>query len=654
MDSNNFESIRHKIADRLLLAGLIVSIPAAIASGYRITTMGVKTLFIVDILIAFILTLAYLTRFRTNFRIRMALLLGYVFMLGWVSLNTFGLFGFGLFIMFFTIIITTTFFGLRYGLLLLGLSTLIILFLSFSIYFQWIHFQWDFNALSHSPYHWFSRGIFFLSFASMAVVTLGMVHKYFEQANRELAISEERFILALDSVNEVIWELDLVKNSTFVSKKFFEILHFAPSEMAIDLNSWIKLVHEDDLPTVNKKIKDHIEGQTQNIQVEYRIRNKWGSWQWILTKGKIVSRSPTGRPERIVGTHTDIGPRKEMERILRESEQRYRMLFMSATDTILLVENDVVIDCNESTFELLGMTREQLIGMHLWNLCPSVQPNGIDTRIGLKQLLDGVTQGESTKDIEWEFERLDGKTIDIMLSINLIMDNDRALYQIILHDVSERKQFEQAKLHAVVETEERERLKLAGDLHDDVGPLLSSLNMYLSLLSRPQTENRIEIIENMQVILRDTIGSVREISTNLSPHTLLRYGLAAAINGFLEPSRKLIEINFDENVGEKRFHKVVEITCYRIVKEMLNNTLKYAQAKNVSIKLHCTETLLLLSYTDNGTGFNFEETMAMHKTGIGLLNILNRLNTLKAIYTIDSKPNEGFHFDMKLRLPECV
>jgi PAS domain S-box-containing protein len=653
-NGNNFESIRHKIADRLLLAGLIVSVPAAIASGYRITTMGVKTLFIIDILIAFVLTLAYFTRNLTNYRIRMAILLGYVFMLGWVSLNTFGLFGFGLFIMFFTIIITTTFFGLRYGLLLLGLSTLIMVLLSFSIYFQWIHFQWDFNQLSHSPYQWFSRAIFFISFATMAVVTLGMVHKYFERANRELAISEDRFNLALDSVNEVIWEIDMEKKETFVSKKFFEILHFAPSEMAIDFNYWRKLIHEEDISTVNKKIGDHIEGRTPNIQVEYRIKNKWGSWQWILTKGKIISWSPTGKPIRVVGTHTDIGPRKEMERILRESEQRYRMLFMSASDTILLVENDVVIDCNESTFELLGMTREQLIGIHLWNLCPIIQPNGLDTRSGLKRLFDEVKQGESTKNIEWEFERLDGKSIDIMLSINLIMDNDRALYQIILHDVSERKQFEQAKLNAVVETEERERLKLAGDLHDDVGPLLSSLNMYLSLLGRPQTENRVEIIDNMQSILRDTISSVREISTNLSPHALIRYGLAAAINGFLEPSRKLIEINFEENIGEKRFHNVIEITCYRIVKEMLNNTLKYAQANSVNISINSTGNMLFLSYNDNGVGFNFEETVAKQKTGIGLLNILNRLSTMKAIYTIDSKPNQGFHFDMKLRLPECV
>jgi signal transduction histidine kinase len=205
-----------------------------------------------------------------------------------------------------------------------------------------------------------------------------------------------------------------------------------------------------------------------------------------------------------------------------------------------------------------------------------------------------------------------------------------------------------------VETEERERLKLAGDLHDDVGPLLSSLNMYLSLLGRPQTENRVEIIDNMQSILRDTIGSVREISTNLSPHALIRYGLAAAINGFLEPSRKLIEINFEENIGEKRFHNVIEITCYRIVKEMLNNTLKYAQANSVNISINSTGNMLFLSYNDNGVGFNFEETVAKQKTGIGLLNILNRLSTMKAIYTIDSKPNQGFHFDMKLRLPECV
>lgn len=646
---NSFDSIRHRIADKLLLAGAIVSIPAAIASGYRITTMGVKTLFIFDILIAAILFVAYLTRSYTNYRLRMSLLLAYVFILGWIALNTFGLWGFGLFIMFFSIIITTTFFGMRYGLALLGVSIIILLLFTVFVHFQWITYDWDFNALTHSTYQWVSRSIFFIAFTSMTVITLGLVHKNFEKVNRELTISEARFNLALDSVNEVIWELDLISNSTFVSQKFFEILRFAPDELAVNFSSWKSLIHEDDKPLVNASIKDHMEGRSSGIHIEYRVKNKLGGWQWLLTKGKIVARDSTGKPTRILGTHTDIGPRKEMERILRESEERYRKLFLSANDVILLVENGVVIDANESAYDLLGINRENLIGIHTWNLCPDFQSNGDNSKNTLLGFFEEIRIDKSKK-TEWEFERLDGHSIDTIMSINLIFDVGRPIFQVILHDISDRKRFEQEKLNAIVETEERERLKLAGDLHDDVGPLLSSLNMYLSLLSRSQTTNKGEIMENMQGILKETISSVREISNNLSPHILTKYGLIAAINAFVETGKNLVKIEIKENIGDTTLPKIVEINCYRIIKELLNNTLKYAQAKNVDITLTLHEKMLYLGYRDDGIGFDLEGIVSKGETGIGLLNILDRLKTLKANYSMHSKPGEGFILDMRFSI----
>lgn len=648
-NQSKFEEIRHKISDKLLLVGTIVAIPAAIASGYRISSMGLKTLFVIDILIAIILLVAYLTRNKTNYRIRTSLLLAYVFIMGWIALNTWGLWGFGLFIMFFTIIIATTLFGLRYGVFLLVSSIVILVGVSISVHFGWLKFEFDFNVLSHSTFHWVSRSIFFTSFVTMAVVTLGLVHKNFEKVNRDLSISEARYNLALDSVNEVIWELEVPTGKAFVSPKFFEILHFAPNELAVDYSSWRKLIHPNDKEKVNECIQNHMLGKSQSIIIEYRIRNKNGGWQWILTKGKIVNWDSHGKPLRVLGTHSDIGPRKEMERILKESEQRYRMLFMNANETILLIENEVVIDTNESAYDLFGMVRDQLIGKSIFNLCPEKQIDGRSSFETLSDFLSKVKLGEAIR-TEWEFERLDGKLLDAIMSINKVIDEERFIYQIIIHDITERKKFEQAKLDAIIETEERERLKLAGDLHDDVGPLLSSLNMYLSLLNREQTQNKPEILENMHGILKDTIASVREISNNLSPHSLNTYGLVSAIEAFIEKERNILDINFTENLKDKRLPQVVEVMCYRIVKEMINNTIKYAKASIIMIDLFIEDEILYLSYSDNGVGFDLDNVLNSRKSGIGILNILNRLKTLKATYSFDNEGEEGFSFKMKLRL----
>jgi PAS domain S-box-containing protein len=645
---HSFDTIRNQIADKLLLVGLIVSIPAAIASGYRIIIMGVKVQFIVDILIAFILIVAHLTRRKTNYRKRMAFLLGYVFMLGWISLNTWGLWGFGLFIMFFSIIFTTTLFGIRYGLGLMGISIVIIVILTLSVHYEWISFQWDFNALSHSTLQWVLRGVFFLVYSSITVITIGLIHNSFEKINKNLAVSEERYDLALESVNEVIWELDVKTKKAFVSKKFFEILHFVPNEFALDFDSWRNLIHPEDIEEVMKNIREHMSNFSPSANIEYRIKNNLGKWQWILTKGKIIDRDEQGNPIRVLGTHTDIGPRKELEQILKESEVRYRKLFMNANDAIMLIADGTIIDINNIAIDFFGLGREQLVGLELSELSCKYDDSQ-DCSDRLSKLFFDAQKGTSNK-VEWEFKRADGTTVDSIMSIGMLYNESKPIFQIILHDITERKHFEQLKLNAIVETEERERLRLAGDLHDDVGPLLSSLNMYLSLLTREQTENKNEIVSNMQSIIKETIKSVREISNNISPHTLNKYGLAMAVRSFLEQGSKLLEVNFEENLEDARFSTIVEVMVYRITKELFNNTVKYANANSVWVRMNLRDNFLHLSYNDDGVGFDFERVIGEGTTGIGLLNMINRVKSLKGKYRFDSKPGEGTRFDMLIRI----
>lgn len=646
---DKFEETRKTLADRLLLVGAIVSIPAAVASGYRISMFGVKALFVLDILIAIILVVTYVFRRYTNYRKRMALLLAYVFILGWVSLNTLGLFGFGLFIMFFSILLTTLFFGLRYGLYLLGFTIVITVLVGLSVQMKWLVYSWDFNALSHSPYQWYSRVIFFGAFATLAVVSQGLVNSNLERINYELSKSEERLSIALDSVNEVVWDIDLHKRDVFISQKFFELLHYGPNDLEVKIETWRNLIHPDDLTQVYDDIEKHLKGETPKLQVEYRLKNSTGNYQWVLSKGKVIEWLPNGKPLRFVGTHADITVRKEMEHTLRESEHRYRMLYMTANDAILLIENEIIVDTNESAYGFFGMVREQLIGMNLWNLCPSIQTNGTRTTEGLRNLFQLVSPTNPLK-VEWEFERLDGQIVDANMSVNSITDEGRTLYQVILHDISESKRFEQAKLNAIVESEERLRLKLSGDLHDEIGPLLSSLNMYLSLLKRPQNDGGKHIVENMESIIVDTIRSVREISSDLSPHSLEKFGLVKAIDNFCVPFREKLNIEIHENLIDERLPRLVEVSCFRILKELFNNTIKYAQAQRVVVKIDRGENFVSVSYFDDGVGFDLGETMNEGKGGIGLLNILSRINALKANYEMNSQPGEGFKFEMKFRV----
>ncbi len=645
---SNFDKIRNRIADKLLLMGLIFSIPASVVSGYRIITMGNETQFIVDVIITIILTIAYLTRSKTNYRKRMAFLLGYVFLLGFFSLYTWGLWGLGLLILFFTIVLTTTLFGIRYGLGLMGISVLVILGFTLGVHYQWITYQWDFNTLTQSSSQWILRGVFFIVYSSIIVFTLGLVYNDFEKIYKDLVVNEDRFNLALVSVNEVVWDIDLLGVNSYRSENFTKVFPNIDESFILSIENWLRFVYENDLEMVNNAVNSIISGSTSDINIEYRLKTKQGGTQWVLTRGRIVSFNSIGKPQRIVGTHSDINPRKEMERILTESEERFRMLFMNANDAILLIAGTTIVEVNNSCLLFFGIRRDDLVGLELSDItCRGEDYQDCTNKLNM--LLNDAQNG-IIKKVEWEFKRADGRSVDSIMSIGMVYNKLKPVFQIILHDISERKQFEKEKLMAVIETEERERLTLAANLHDDIGPLLSSLNMYLSLLGREQTNSKQQIIASMQGIIKETIKGVREISTNISPQNIITYGLVKAIDMFLEKGQDFLEIHFSHNLGSKRISRVIEVMCFRIFKELFNNTLKYAQAESVWVNLHINGDILLFNYRDNGVGFDMEQKLEDGNTGLGLLNIINRLKTLKAEYVFESKPGKGVNFEMKLRM----
>ncbi len=247
---------------------------------------------------------------------------------------------------------------------------------------------------------------------------------------------------------------------------------------------------------------------------------------------------------------------------------------------------------------------------------------------------------------EQKFIVANGIVKDTIISISAIEESNPKMYQVMLHDITDRKQYEQLKLNTIIEAEERERHKLAGDLHDDVGPMLSSLNMYLSLLSRQQTPNKQEIVENMQQVLKETIAGIRSILNNLSPHVLFNYGIVAAIQAVVDQNKKVLNIRFTHDVSHENIEEATAIMVLRIVKELINNTQKYANATNVDIDLTIYSNLLSLTYTDDGVGFNIESKLQEPGGGIGLLNIQQRLKTMGAIYSMVSGIGNGFTFSM--------
>lgn len=221
----------------------------------------------------------------------------------------------------------------------------------------------------------------------------------------------------------------------------------------------------------------------------------------------------------------------------------------------------------------------------------------------------------------------------------------RKIFNFIKRLEESRREAENRVLNAVIQTEEKERKRFAKDLHDGLGPLLSTVKMSISTLSlMDQDPSRKEIIENAAHVINESIKSIKEISNNLSPHILNNFGLASAIKDFSNKiGSKVVHINFESNAFNKRFDENVEVVLYRVVCELINNTMKHANARNADINLSYQHKNILLSYSDDGVGFNVKEVVGdnMQVTGMGYSNMLSRVNSIKGRMDVESSPESG-------------
>lgn len=199
--------------------------------------------------------------------------------------------------------------------------------------------------------------------------------------------------------------------------------------------------------------------------------------------------------------------------------------------------------------------------------------------------------------------------------------------------------------NAIVSTQDQERKRIAQDLHDSLGSLLSASKLKLSSLEESKqlfTPNQLEKYEGTLVLLNEASTELRNISHNIMPATLSKLGLVAATQNLIDniSSHSVIGIYFTTYGFEGRIEEATEISIYRIILELINNIIKHSGANKVTIQLIKYPTYINLTIEDNGRGFVYVPAKE-EKIGIGLSNILSRIEYLKGSIDIDSSPGRG-------------
>ncbi len=436
------------------------------------------------------------------------------------------------------------------------------------------------------------------------------------------------------------WDWDLVHDRLSWSDELPVILGLTGKNI-----NWVTVLrktHPDDRPALHKIFKKEFNG-FGDIVFDIRLVSDEKITKYISVHGE-VSKDDQGHITLVQGTIQDITERKLAELALRESEELYRKLISASPDAVFKINADGMIVFASQQSKLLFRLKhsDEMIGTPITDWIVKTD------RLRMVKNIQSRFLDDNEKDAHYVLQRKDGSTFSGELKTAIIYaaeGNAKGLIAVV-RNITDRKQMEQRILRNTIETEERERERFSEDLHDGLGPLLSAVKIHLELISsrmgNPVEQGR--FIKMTDDLLQESIKSTREIANNLTPNLLNDFGLIEALSVYVEKINKTNTILIDFKVDEPfpALHKQTEVALYRVVCELINNTLKHASAAKIMIKLVKDEKQIEVRYSDNGIGCDVQKMLSSPSKGLGLSNIISRVKSINGNCTFSSEP--GHHF----------
>ncbi|MFN8345278.1 MAG: histidine kinase [Spirosomataceae bacterium] len=234
--------------------------------------------------------------------------------------------------------------------------------------------------------------------------------------------------------------------------------------------------------------------------------------------------------------------------------------------------------------------------------------------------------------------------------VGFIVLYQRRLFQQELNFKKMEVQYQQELIDSTLEGIESERKRLARDLHDEIGAALSAMRL---LVGQMPAESKVSpeitvLTDKYKSLIDATIDNVRRISNDLLPSGLEEFGLSYAIEGLCEKSLELTDADIQWSIEDiPEASSKLNLMLYRLVQELLNNTIKYAEATQIDISVTKVQNRLQLSYTDNGKGFTYDE--AYRKKSLGLKNIETRTRMFDG--TLEYKTQRDAGVSVKVSVP---
>jgi PAS domain S-box-containing protein len=334
--------------------------------------------------------------------------------------------------------------------------------------------------------------------------------------------------------------------------------------------------------------------------------------------------------------------------VLKGAKKKYYSIYNDSGDTVIIIDyKGNILTANKKLFQFNFFADKSIKNYNFFNLIDKAYHEQLRDRI------EQIRNGNHTTPMEYKLINDFGKSVYVELNSQPIKYHNRKAIITQIRNISDRKEMEQKLLETIIQTEEKERQRFAEDLHDELGPFLSGIKLYIDQLELSYAKNAHskKLVEYLRKMVDEAIRNTRTISNNLMSNTLMDFGLGKALTSFVEKlnNTQQIKINLDIKNLNSRPDKMLEILIYRIIIELINNSIKHANPDKIDITLIKDNSYIKAIYKDDGIGFNLDEELKLHR-GIGLSSIVNRLKSKQASYSFSSKIQEGMQFEFQFPL----
>jgi PAS domain S-box-containing protein len=331
---------------------------------------------------------------------------------------------------------------------------------------------------------------------------------------------------------------------------------------------------------------------------------------------------------------------------LKLSDEDMRLLLDSTSDELFLsnMQGDILY-VNKQACISLGYSLEEFTQLNIRDIKSDRYSLKVDRN---RQMLQ--ESGELV--FESEHKCKSGEIVPVELKSRIVEINGEKVVLSVSRNTEDRKRLERKLLSVVIQTEEKERERFSKDMHDGLGPLLSAIKLYVNELDSDEMDpgERKAFVKHINELIDDAVVSTRTISNNLMPRVIHEYGISKAVTSFCNKINQTnqLKINYVEEGIPLDLDPNIQLILFRVISELINNTLKHAQATEVAIFLRMDSKHIKLDFSDNGVGFDVSGVLQDKNTGIGLKSIMSRISSIKGRMELFSEKGKGFRIEIEI------